>query len=61
MNIKMTTNNYQPLSLNQKQKQTKETTRRGTEPQKLRSHKGLSAERGREENGGKGTGNKNNT
>ena len=44
MNIKMTTNNYQPLSLNQKQKQTKETTRRGTEPQKLRSHKGLSAE-----------------
>ena len=41
-----------------KQKQTKQTTRTGTESQKWRSHGGLSVgrERGREENGGKGAG-----
>ena len=37
---------------------TKQTTRTGTEPEKWRSHGELSAGRGREENGGKGTGNK---
>ena len=40
----------------QKQKQTKQITRTGTESQKWRSHGGLSAER--EENAGKGTENK---
>ena len=39
-----------------KQKQTKQTTRRGTVSQKWRSHGGLSAGSG--ENWGKGTGNK---
>ena len=39
-------------------KQTKETSRTGTESQKWRSHGGLSAGRQREENGRKGTGNK---
>ena len=39
-------------------KQTKQTTRTGTESQKWRSHGGLSMERGSEENEGKGTGNK---
>ena len=34
----------------QKQKQTKQTTRTGTEPQKWRSHAGLSVERGKGEN-----------
>ena len=42
----------------QKQKQTKQTTRTGTESQKWRSHGGLSAGRGNRENGGKSTGNK---
>ena len=42
----------------QKQKQTKQTTRTGTELQKWRSHGGLSAGRRRGENGRKGTGNK---
>ena len=42
----------------QYQKQTKQTTRTGTESQKWRSHGGLSVGRGRGENGGKGTGNK---
>ena len=37
---------------------TKQTTRTGTESKKWRSHGGLSAGKGREENGGKGTGNK---
>ena len=41
-----------------KQKQTKQTTRTGTESQKWRSHGGLSAWRGREENRGKGRRNK---
>ena len=42
----------------EEQKQTKQTTRTGTESQKWRSHGGLSAGKGRGENGGKGTGNK---
>ena len=42
----------------QKQKQTKQTTRRGTESQKWRSHGGLSVGRGWGESGGKGTRNK---
>ena len=42
----------------QKPKQTKQTTRTVTEPQKWRSHGGLSAGRERGQNGGKGTGNK---
>ena len=50
--------NYQQLNLKQKQKQTKQTTRTGRESQKWRSHGQLSAGRGREENRGKGTGNK---
>ena len=57
MNSIMTTN----LQLNlkktiPKQKQTKQTTRTGTESQKWRSHEGLSAGKG--ENEGKGTENK---
>ena len=56
MNSKMrTTHNYQQLNLKNKTK-TKQTT--GTESQKLRSHRGLSLGRWREENGGKGTGDK---
>ena len=43
-------------TLKQKQKQTKQTTRIGTEPQKQRSHGGLST--GEWERGGKGTENK---
>ena len=39
-----------------KQKQTKQTTRTGTEPQKWRSHEGLSTGEG--ERAGKGTENK---
>ena len=42
----------------QKEKQTKQTTRTGTESQKCRSHGGLSAGEEEEEKGGKGTGNK---
>ena len=49
--------NYQQPNL-KKQKQTKQTSRTGTESQKWRSRGGLSAGRGREEDGGKGTGNK---
>ena len=56
VNSKMTTNSQ--LSTNEPQKQTKQITRTGTESQKWRSHGGLSAGRGRRENGGKGTGNK---
>ena len=41
---------------NQKQKQTKQTTRTGTDSQKWRSHRGLSVGTGRM--GEKGTGNK---
>ena len=42
----------------QKQKQTKQTSRTGTESQKWRSHGELPVQRGREENGEKDTGNK---
>ena len=42
----------------QKQKQTKQTTRTGTESQKWRSHGGLSTGEWEEERGGKGTENK---
>ena len=57
----MTTNSQvsktEPIK-KQKQKQTKHTTRIERESQKWRSHGGLSAWRGRRENGQKGTGNK---
>ena len=60
MNSKMTTNSQllttEPKK--QKQKQTKQTTRTGTEPQKWRSHEGLSIEEWERERGGKGTENK---
>ena len=51
MNIKMTTNSQllTTESKMQKQKQTKQTTRTGTESQKWRSHGGLSLGRGRGE------------
>ena len=42
----------------QKQKQTKQITRTGTDLQTWRSHGGLSVGKGNGENGGKGTGNK---
>ena len=42
----------------QKQKQTKQTTRTRTEPQKWRSHVGLSVGEWEAERGGKGTENK---
>ena len=58
MNNKMTTKSQLLASEPKKQKQTKQTTRTGTEPQKWRSYEGLSVGRGRGENGGKGTGNK---
>ena len=50
--------NYQEPNLKQKQKQTKQTTRTGTESEKWRSHGELSVGRGRSENGGKAAGNK---
>ena len=50
----MTANSH----LKQKQKQTKLTTRTGTEPQKWRSHGGLSTREWEEETGGKDTENK---
>ena len=57
MNSKMTTNSQ--LSTTEcKKKQTKQTTRTGTESQKWRSHRGFSSERRRGKNAGKGTGNK---
>ena len=45
MNSKMTTNSQLSTTepIKQKQKRTKQTTRTGTEPQKWRSHGGLSA------------------
>ena len=57
MNSKMTTNS-QLTTTKPKNKKTKQTTRTGTESEIWRSHGGLSAGRGRRENGGKGTGNK---
>ena len=52
MNSKMTTNSKLSTTelRKQKQKQTKQTTRTGTESQKWRSHGGLSMERGRGKN-----------
>ena len=44
--------------IKQKQKQTKQTTRTGTEPEKWTSHGELSVGRRRAESQGKGTGNK---
>ena len=43
----MTTNSQLSTTEPKKQKQTKQTTRTGTEPQKWRSHGGLSATLGR--------------
>ena len=59
MNSKMTANS-QLLTphLKQKQQQTKQTTRTGTEPQKWRSHGGLSTGDWDGERGGKGRENK---
>ena len=57
MNSKMTTNSHLSTPEPKKQKQTKQTTRTGTESQNWRSHGGLSAGSGRHENWGKGTGN----
>ena len=58
MNSKMTTNSQllktEPKR-KQKQKQTKHTTRTGTESQKWRSHGGLSVGEWEGESGGKGT------
>ena len=60
MNIKMTTNSQLAVAESKKQeKQTKQTTTTGTESQEWRSYGGLSVGRGRGENGGKGTWNKN--
>ena len=59
MNSKMTTNSQLSTTESKKQKQkTKQTTRTGTESQKWRSHRGLSAGSRSGENGRKGTGNK---
>ena len=58
MNSKMTTNSQLSTTEPKKQKQTKQTTRTGTESQKWRSHGGLLVGWGRAENGGKDTGNK---
>ena len=51
----MTTNSQLSTTEPPKQKQSKQTTRTGTEPQKWRSHGGLSAGSRRGENEGKGT------
>ena len=53
MNSKMTTNSQLSITEPKKQKQTKQTTRTGTESQKWRSCGGLSVGRGREEMGEK--------
>ena len=60
MNSKMTTNSQLSTTepKKQKQKQTKQTTRTGTEPQKWRSHGGLSTGEWEGERGGKCTENK---
>ena len=52
------TTNSQLLTTTPKPKQTKQTTRTGTESQKWQSHVGLSVGGGRGEWRGKGTGNK---
>ena len=53
MNSKMTTNSQLSTTEPENQKQTKQTTRTGTEPQKWRSHRGLSTGDWEEERGGK--------
>ena len=55
INSKMTTNSQLSTTKpkKQKQKEPKQTTRTGTEPQKWRSHGGLSVGRGWSENGEK--------
>ena len=47
MNSKVTTNSQLPTMEPKKPEQTKQTTRTGTEPEKWRSHGGLSVGRGR--------------
>ena len=47
MNIKMTINSQVSKTESKKQKQTKQTTRTGTESQKRKSHGGLSAGKGK--------------
>ena len=54
----MTNSQLSTTEPKKEQKQTKQTTRRGTHSQKCRSYGGLSIGSGREENVGKGTGNK---
>ena len=54
----MTTNSQLSTTEPKKQKQTKQTTRTGTEPQKQRSHGGLSTGECKGERGEKGTENK---
>ena len=63
MNSKIITNSQLSTTepKKQKQKQTKQTTRTGTESQKWRSHGGLSAGIGSGVSGEKGTGNKKHT
>ena len=51
MNIKMATNAQ--LSITEPEKQTKQTSRTGTESQKWRSYGGLTAGWGKGEDGGK--------
>ena len=58
MNSVMTTNSQLSTTEPEKQKQTKQTTRTGTESQKWRSHGGLSVGRGKEGTGGKCIGKK---
>ena len=59
MNSEMTTNlKLLTTTLKQKQKQTKQTTRTGTESQKWRSCGGLSVGKWEGERGGKSTENK---
>ena len=58
MNSKMTMNSQLSTTEPKKQKQTKQTTRTGTESQKWRSHGGLSVACGHGQNGGKCTGSK---
>ena len=53
MNSKVTTNLQLSTTEPKKQKQTKQTTRTGTESQKLRSHRGLSVGKEKRENGRK--------
>ena len=55
MNSKMKTNWQLSTTKPEKQKQTKQTTRTGTEPQKWRSRGGLSTGDWEGESGGKGT------